>query len=163
ANAGATLSAVPASLTQPANGTVTLNANGSFTYTPNTGFAGADTFSYKISDGVNTSAPAPVTVLVGRQVGLRVDDGTAQRSQVRSLSVVFNGTPTFAGAQAAAFTLTITGGAAVPFVVNMSSTGGLTTATFTFTGAAIINGSLADNNYTLTALANQITIGGQAL
>ncbi|UUO01064.1 cadherin-like domain-containing protein [Mycolicibacterium novocastrense] len=36
--------------TQPANGSVVLNSNGTFTYTPNAGYHGTDTFSYTISD-----------------------------------------------------------------------------------------------------------------
>lgn len=36
--------------TQASNGTVVLNSNGSFTYTPNAGFSGVDTFTYTISD-----------------------------------------------------------------------------------------------------------------
>lgn len=35
-------------LTQPANGTVVVNANGTITYTPNFGFAGNDQFEYRI-------------------------------------------------------------------------------------------------------------------
>ena len=36
----------------PANGTVTVNPDGSFTYTPNEGFAGTDTFTYTVTDAV---------------------------------------------------------------------------------------------------------------
>lgn len=35
----------------PANGQVALNSNGSFTYTPNAGFSGTDTFQYRVFDG----------------------------------------------------------------------------------------------------------------
>lgn len=49
----------------PANGTVTLNADGSFTYTPALNFAGPDTFTYTASNGPTTSAPATVTITVG--------------------------------------------------------------------------------------------------
>ena len=38
--------------TQPSDGTVTLNADGSFTYTPKAGFKGTDTFTYTASDAV---------------------------------------------------------------------------------------------------------------
>jgi hypothetical protein len=48
----------------PANGTLSLNANGSFTYTPAGGFAGVDTFTYRASDGVVLSGLATVTVTV---------------------------------------------------------------------------------------------------
>jgi hypothetical protein len=36
----------------PANGTLTLNANGSLTYKPKQGFTGTDTFIYKANDGM---------------------------------------------------------------------------------------------------------------
>lgn len=49
---------------QPAKGTLTLNANGSFTYTPQAGFSGNDTFTYKAYDGVSFSAVATVTIAV---------------------------------------------------------------------------------------------------
>jgi VCBS repeat-containing protein len=42
-------------VTGPANGTLTLNADGSFVYTPNADFNGADTFTYSVSDGALTS------------------------------------------------------------------------------------------------------------
>lgn len=35
----------------PSNGSVTINANGTFTYVPNTGFSGTDSFEYQVSDG----------------------------------------------------------------------------------------------------------------
>ena len=38
--------------TEPANGTVSVNADGSFTYTPQYGFKGVDTFTYTASDAV---------------------------------------------------------------------------------------------------------------
>jgi VCBS repeat-containing protein len=48
----------------PANGTLTLNADGSFTYTPNADFSGQDTFSYHASDGTADSNVAMVTITV---------------------------------------------------------------------------------------------------
>lgn len=36
----------------PSHGTVTINADGSFVYIPNTGYTGADTFTYTVSDAV---------------------------------------------------------------------------------------------------------------
>jgi len=49
-------------VTPPAHGSVTLNADGSFTYTPNTSFYGHDTFTYEMVDGLHTSSPATVTI-----------------------------------------------------------------------------------------------------
>ncbi|MDQ3980302.1 MAG: cadherin-like domain-containing protein [Actinomycetota bacterium] len=59
---GDALTAVKVS--DPAQGAVTLNANGSFTYTPNANFNGSDTFTYKARGGGADSAPITVTVTV---------------------------------------------------------------------------------------------------
>jgi hypothetical protein len=48
----------------PANGSVAFNADGSFVYTPNANFAGVDSFTYHVSDGVLLSADATVTITV---------------------------------------------------------------------------------------------------
>jgi hypothetical protein len=50
---------------EPSNGVVSLNANGGFNYTPNTGFVGTDSFTYHATDGSANSAPATVTLNVG--------------------------------------------------------------------------------------------------
>src|SRR5205807_1685937 len=49
----------------PSHGTLTLNADGSFDYTPANGFAGDDTFTYKANDGTSDSNVATVTIHVG--------------------------------------------------------------------------------------------------
>ena len=51
-------------VTPAAHGTVVLNANGSFTYTPNANFNGADSFTYRASDGSALSNPATVTITI---------------------------------------------------------------------------------------------------
>lgn len=60
---GTTLSA--SKVSDPTNGTLTFNSNGTFTYVPDTGFEGVDTFTYTASDGTNTSIAATVQVTVG--------------------------------------------------------------------------------------------------
>ena len=59
---GNPLTAVPVAL--PSNGNLTLNKNGSFTYTPNTGFSGTDSFTYRVNDGIIDSSPAAVNITV---------------------------------------------------------------------------------------------------
>ena len=61
-DAGQTISVVD--YTQPANGSVTLNPNGSFTYTPDPDFNGPDSFTYKISDGAGPTGTATVNITV---------------------------------------------------------------------------------------------------
>ena len=52
--------------TGPTQGTLTLNADGSFTYTPASGFVGVDSFTYAALDGKGAvGAPAVVTITVG--------------------------------------------------------------------------------------------------
>lgn len=63
-NAQNQLSIVPGSVSDPANGSVTVNANGTFTYTPDLDFIGTDTFTYRITDGALESNDATVTIVV---------------------------------------------------------------------------------------------------
>ena len=52
-------------VTNPRHGILSLNSNGSFTYTPNLGYLGPDNFAYTASDGYATSSPATVSITVG--------------------------------------------------------------------------------------------------
>src|SRR5204862_204160 len=58
----ATLTAVL--VTGPAHGTLTLNANGSLTYTPAANYNGSDSFTYKANDGALDSNVATVSLTV---------------------------------------------------------------------------------------------------
>ena len=51
-------------VTNPSEGTVTLNSDGAFTYVPNANFVGTDTFTYEDVQGSNTSNVATVTITV---------------------------------------------------------------------------------------------------
>lgn len=48
----------------PANGSLVLNADGSFTYTPTAGFSGVDSFTYRATDGIDASGFATVSITV---------------------------------------------------------------------------------------------------
>lgn len=63
ANAGDTLTA--ALVSGPSHGTLTLNSDGSFGYTPAANFNGADSFTYKANDGAADSNTATVSIDVG--------------------------------------------------------------------------------------------------
>jgi VCBS repeat-containing protein len=64
---GKPLTAVVA--TQPAHGSLTLGADGSFTYTPTSGFSGSDSFTYTATNGTQTSDAATVTITVAAASG----------------------------------------------------------------------------------------------
>ena len=53
----------------PAHGSLALNTNGSFVYTPAANYAGSDSFTYKASDGTNSSNTATVSLTVTSQLG----------------------------------------------------------------------------------------------
>ena len=59
------------------NGTVTINANGTITFTPANGFSGPATITYTISDGHGGTDTATVTVTVGADPRDGVVEGTA--------------------------------------------------------------------------------------
>jgi len=63
----------------PANGSVILNADGSFTYTPNAEYSGDDSFTYHASDGIADSGVATVLITVNPVNDLPVaeDDSAA--------------------------------------------------------------------------------------
>lgn len=52
-------------VTSPQHETLTLNADGSFVYTPAAGFHGTDSFTYTASDSLLQSSPATATITVG--------------------------------------------------------------------------------------------------
>ncbi|UCG15470.1 MAG: tandem-95 repeat protein [Phycisphaerales bacterium] len=56
------------SFTQPAHGGVVYNGDGTFTYTPEVGFSGEDSFTYAVGDGRGGTDTATVTVTVNPQI-----------------------------------------------------------------------------------------------
>ncbi|MEM7476661.1 MAG: tandem-95 repeat protein [Planctomycetota bacterium] len=62
---GDTLAVQTTPASQPANGSVTLNSNGTFTYTPNPDFHGTDSFEYTVVDSSGSEATATAEIVVG--------------------------------------------------------------------------------------------------
>jgi ELWxxDGT repeat protein len=122
-----------------------------------------DSLYFAANDGVHgrelwVLPPVPPAV-----DGVQVNDGSAERSRVTSLTVTFSMQVSFATTAGAAFTLTRNSdNAAVGFTASASVVGGVTVVTLSgFIGSATEFGSLADGRYTLTALASQISANGQ--
>ncbi|MDP3468944.1 MAG: Ig-like domain-containing protein, partial [Daejeonella sp.] len=51
-------------VTDPANGTLTLNSNGSFTYVHNNGTSTSDSFTYKVNDGIVDGNSVTVSITI---------------------------------------------------------------------------------------------------
>ncbi|WP_366516527.1 Ig-like domain-containing protein [Microcoleus sp. PH2017_20_SFW_D_A] len=60
-------------VTQPTKGKLVLNPKGDFTYTPNPGFVGIDTFTYSVSDGAAT-VPSTVSIDVTNSLPIAIPD-----------------------------------------------------------------------------------------
>jgi len=100
------------------------------------------------------------TVLMARVTGVRVNDGSPQRSRVTSLTVTFNGTLQFLGTTVAdTFRLRRADGLSIGLVATVDNTGGQTSVTLIFTGAGLEAGSLADGNYTLSVFGATARVG----
>ena len=75
-------------ITPPSHGSVTLNADGTFTYTPATDYTGTDTFVYEISDDGTPSksdqATVTITILTpGNNPPVAVDDAYSTNMNVQ--------------------------------------------------------------------------------
>ena len=79
-----TLSAVK--VTNPAHGTVAVNDNGSFGYTPTTGYVGPDSFTYKVTDPYNTSATQTVLLTVNAPPAATADGYSVKSSATLSVA-----------------------------------------------------------------------------
>jgi hypothetical protein len=101
---------------------------------------------YEGTDDALAGAPRTVESVV-------VNDGSAQRSMVRSVTVTFGGAAVL---DPGAIDLRRRDGTPVSFELATSTVGGKTVAVLTFAGEGFVGGSLADGNYTLTVRADRV-------
>ena len=59
----------------PSHGTVVMNADGTYTYTPSANYAGIDTFTYRVTDPTGQVATATETITITPPAIAAVDDG----------------------------------------------------------------------------------------
>lgn len=97
-------------------------------------------------DDVLAGAPEKVASVV-------LNDGSAQRSMVNSLTVTFNGAAIL---DPGAIELRRQDGSLVDAQVSISLVGGKSVAVLTFVGPEFVGGSLADGSYTLTVRADLV-------
>ncbi|WP_168210512.1 Ig-like domain-containing protein [Persicimonas caeni] len=117
----------------PTNGTLTLNADGSFDYTPDADFNGTDTFTYLANDGTSDSAAATVTITIDavNDAPVATDDTASTDEDVAaSFDVVGNDSDV----DGDALTVTITGAPA-------NGTASVNGGSIDYTPAADFNGT----------------------
>lgn len=151
----------------PVHGNLTLNANGTFTYTPNANFFGFDQFTYTAHNGAATQ-DATVTLVVNNVNDPPIavdDDATAVRGVLETINVLLNDTDadndilTVQNVTAASGSLVYVDGFLVKYLAS-PGTGATDTLTYT-----IIDGnggqSTAHVNITLSDSPNPIATDDQ--
>ena len=76
----------------PANGNLTLNPDGSFSYQPNPAFSGVDTFTYQASDGLANSlntATVSITVVPLTQAIISIGNTSVREGNSGTVNAVF--------------------------------------------------------------------------
>jgi Ca2+-binding RTX toxin-like protein len=76
-------------VTGPAHGTLALNGNGSFTYTPTAGYTGPDSFTYRSSDVTTTSNVATVSITTEPDVQLSIADASVTEPDTGTAPMAF--------------------------------------------------------------------------
>jgi CshA-type fibril repeat protein len=162
------------------NGTVTINPDGTISYTPNANFNGSDTISYTISDGNGGTATATVTVTVNpvNDAPVAVNDSVTTNEDVPvTIPVLANdsdvdGDPlTVTGASAGNGTVTINPDGTITYTPNANfngsdtisytisdGNGGTATATVTVTVAPVNDAPVAVNDSATTNEDVPVTI-----
>ncbi|RMB56458.1 tandem-95 repeat protein, partial [Dokdonia sinensis] len=77
-------------VTDPANGTVTINGDGTVTYTPDPDFSGTDTFEYTITDDNGNTSTATVDVTITATPDAEDDTATTDEDTPVDISVLDN-------------------------------------------------------------------------
>jgi extracellular elastinolytic metalloproteinase len=152
-------------LTAPGHGTVTLNANGSYRYTPTAGYSGNDSFTYTASDGtLSSTATVHLTVSANVPPTLRVTAGQSCTSNGAAGSFAL----TLADPDNAPNSLTLTASSSNTKLltaagVAFSGTGSTRTVSITplsgRTGSATITLTASDGQATSTAQI-AVQVGG---
>jgi hypothetical protein len=128
------------------NGSVTINPNGTLTYTPNANFNGTDTISYTISDGQGGTATATVTVTVNSVNDVPVAGVLGNHADSDNEGVSFSVAGAFSDAEGDTLAYAATG---LPAGISIDPATGVISGTID-NSASQLNGGV----YTVTVTAN---------
>jgi uncharacterized protein YodC (DUF2158 family) len=142
ATTGAEQTTIGAATPTSAGGSVTLNADGSFSYTPPSGFAGDDTFKYVIQNGV-ASSTATVDIGVGKG-----DQTITFTSAAPANAKVGGPTYTVTATASSGLPVTLSIDASAIGICSLSGSTSGSTVSFQSVGTCVINANQAgDANY----------------
>jgi hypothetical protein len=121
-------------LSGPAHGSLSLQPDGTFAYTPDQGFSGTDTFTYAASDGLDDSGAATVSITVFSSAGSVPDGSDASGPPLRLSAAGGNLTLTWGSSCRVSDTdyeiYEGTAGVYYSHTLKQCTTGGATTTTF---------------------------------
>lgn len=152
---GASLSVNTTPISEPQNGVLALNNDGTFTYTPNEHFFGSDSFVYQLIDANNGIATATATITINsvNDAPIAVDDsysvdesGTLQMTVLDNDSDIEGDTITITAATADSGTVTVTDNTSLQYTA-LSDFVGTDSIEYTISDA---NGGTASANVTVT-------------
>jgi titin len=134
--------------------TTDADGNASFTATFNVAVNLGAFISATATDSANNTSQFAQCIQAGIAVeNVVINDGSAQRSMVTSITVTFNTVVTL---DAGAIEVVNEGGNVEGVIVTTSVVNGKTVAMLTFTGDDVIGGSLADGHYNLITHAEKV-------
>ncbi|WP_239301296.1 InlB B-repeat-containing protein [Paenibacillus sp. ACRRY] len=133
----------------PMNGTVVMNSNGSFAYTPVTDYVGTDSFTYSANNQWGTSIPVAVTITIEQTTAPIVSGVTEGGTYNQAVTPRFNsGTAILNGS---AFTSGTTVTADGDYTLAVTNSIGTTTIHFTVdTHPPIVTGVTQDGVYNVS-------------
>jgi VCBS repeat-containing protein len=159
-------------VTQPSSGSVVLQSNGTFAYTPANNFTGTVTFTYRVSDGTASSNIATVTIVVtaANRPPVAVNDSYSTDKNV-ALTIAAPGILSNDSDPDAGNTITaslVSGTAASTGTVTLNGNGSFTftpannyTGTTTFRYRVRDNLNAQSNEATVTIVVNNLTSAGR--
>ncbi|MEV7974224.1 Ig-like domain-containing protein [Cellulomonas sp. NPDC089187] len=136
----------------PGNGTATVNPDGTITYTPEPGWTGTDTFTYRVKDEWGQSKWATVNVIVVEPIIAEPDHATTGEQMPVTIDVLANDTATQPtveiGSNPSAGTVVVNADGTLTYTPNAGFTG-LNSFTYRITDAA---GQVAVGQVTVTVI-----------
>ncbi|WP_332879397.1 Ig-like domain-containing protein, partial [Massilia sp. S19_KUP03_FR1] len=128
-------------VTGPAHGTLVLAADGSFTYTPDANYHGADSFTYRVIDADGGVSTATVSLTIAAVNDAPVAAPLADHSDTTGVAVSFNASAAFSDVDGDTLSYSATG---LPPGLTIDAASGIISGTLSVPGNYSVTVSAAD-------------------